>query len=779
MEVRGMNEHWQARWIWLETPETPSNIYLEARKEIQIEGCVKAANIHISANQEYILYINGNRIGQGPSPCDYRWQYFDTYKIADYLREGSNCIACVCYHIGQCQSTIGYERGPGGLVAQLEIETDQRTFVIGTDATWSMRRSPRWVPNAAQISRWGGFKEIYLAEREEYWMMADYDDSAWSRPSEGAAGGDPSGEFTRLLAREIPYLHREMKKPYEVVRVDHNMGSVVGVEESPTDAERFLLTFDASVPGSFPGALFDFEREVVGYPRLRLQAPEGGVLDIRYGESLDVEHVDTVILKAGLNEWSPFGRRAFRYLKLNFHACPSPIVMESIEMEVVHYPFPEAEAGKFKCSDPLLNQIWELGKYTVLMNSQEHLEDCPWREKALWIVDELIMAKVIYHLYGDTRLVRKSLLQGVRIQMENGAIPATGPEANTAIFPDFCIYWLLAACDYWKVSADASFIVQTHPHMEAVMRWLEDLEGDWELLQPPDEHSFVDWSPHIDRRGKVTALSCLYVKALTEMAHLARNFNWDDCSVRWEAKAMRVKAAIRELCWEPERGLFADSATDEGKSDKYSLQTNYMAVWCGVMNTEEAERFLDVYRHHPALPSIKSPFFQHFVLESMLCYGRMDEAIEVIRSYWGAMLRRGATTIWETFNPESPECTIPHRFQGNTPTYLRDDVPVSHCHGWGASPTYVLMQMLLGIDSINGLQNNVLYFRPSLADVEWAQGSVVIPGGAIEVSWRRNSDNSWECTIVAPAGIRVNIDLTDKSLLPIGSKQVYVNGILH
>lgn len=773
-----MDNKWNTQWIWLDTADLPMNIFLDARRIVEIEAPVKKGSIRISANQEYILYVNGHRIGQGPSPCDYRWQYYDTYEIGDYLREGRNTIACVCYHIGQSESTISYERGPGGLCVQLEIETAEGTVALGTDATWKIRRSPRWVPRVSQISRWGGFKEIYLADQEDDWLMAEYDDTAWSSPQIISEADNPGSPFTHMLPREIPYLHRQRVQAGAVVRIDANLGTIVGIEQLLNGAEGHArVQINAAIPGSFPGMMLDFGKEVVGYPQIRLRASSGGVLDIRYGESLDVEHVDTIVLKNGLNEWSSFGRRAFRYMQLNFHACPGLIELGQCELELVHYPF--AEEGTFTCSDPLLNRIWEAGKYTVLMNSQEHLEDCPWREKALWIVDEFIMAKVIYHLYSDTRLIRKSLLQGARIQKEDGAIPATGPESNQSVFPDFCMYWLLAVCDYWKNSSDERFILDVRSHVELALAWLKNQQDEDGLLLLPDEHCFIDWAPHIDRREKVTAASCLYVKVLRELTEIARSFGWMDLSALWGAQAEMTQEAIRTYCWEPNVGIFSDCVTSEGRSDKVSLQTNFMAVWCGIMTGEEAERFFELYNRQQELPVIKSPFFQHFLLESLYQHGKANEVLKVIRSYWGAMLQRGATTFWETFDPTTPGCTIPHRFQGNTPTYLRDDVPVSHCHGWGASPTYVLMQVLLGIDGMDRANDNgnVVKFRPRLADLDWARGAVVTPQGLIEIDWSRDANISWECKITAPPEIRLEIDLSDKTFLGIDSKQVYLNGM--
>lgn len=769
----------EATWIWSNDINGKYNHFVDFRRTFYADSQIRNGMIRLSANQEYRLFVNGTYVGMGPSPSDYRWQYADSYDITAYLHEGLNAIACVCYHIGICESTIAFERGPAGFWAELDVESENGRTSIVTDASWRVRQSPRWVQNTSRISRWGGFKEIYITGSEDEWREPAYDDSEWHFAEPTADAADGGAPLAQPIPREIPFLHRELLQPASLVRIDANKGMISGISTAADyRADRLSgTTIDASAPGSFPGLVFDFEREVVGYPYLRLTAPAGGAVDIRYGESLDVDHVDTILLKPGANDWTSFGRRAFRYMQLTFHACPEPVVLESCGIEHVRYPF--EEIGQFRCSDPLLNRIWEVGKETVLLNSQEHLEDCPWREKALWVADELVMAKVIYPLFGDTALVRKSLLQGARIQNADGSIPATGPESNPSVMPDFCAYWLLAVCDYWKYTKDEPFIKTVWPNIVKVFEWFgrhEDEHGLYHHREHAAGYSFVDWAPHIDRRERVTAISCVHRKALLGLAEIAAELELDDCGNAWTAKAEELKRAIRLHCWDEEQRGFVDCVTDGGKSELASLQTNVLAVWCDVMTYAEFIRYKEHQESRNAIVPVKSPFFQCFVLEMLAQNGAGEDFTNTIRSYWGEMLNRGATTWWETFDPASPACTVPHRFQGNTPTYLRDDVPVSHCHGWGAAPTNMLTQTVLGVDVLEDAGNGKIRLRPHVFDLEWAEGTAVSSYGRIGVSWKRENPHSWTCHVTLPESVGLEVEWGDEALRRIPNKTVYVNG---
>jgi hypothetical protein len=68
----------------------------------------------------------------------------------------------------------------------------------------------------------------------------------------------------------------------------------------------------------------------------------------------------------------------------------------------------------------------------------------------------------------------------------------------------------------------------------------------------------------------------------------------------------------------------------------------------GIMDAKEAnERCL-------AVDGAKgfSTFYGYYMLRAMALAGNYQGALDVIRTYWGAMLDVGATTFWEDFNME-------------------------------------------------------------------------------------------------------------------------------
>lgn len=745
-----MDHTWQAKWIWIDLPERTPNVYTEARTVFLIDSEVQSATLRISANQEYRLFVNGSFIGSGPSPSDNSWKYYDIYHVKSALKQGNNCIAILAYNFGNPEIVTEQRKGPGGLITQLDIRTVEGDITVSTDANWKCRRSPRWVHAVSRMHLWSGYKEIYLSEREDGWERTDYDDSKWEKAKIAAVANDPDSSWPRLIPREIPFLSRETIRPVSVLRVEKNYGSLQGAELLAEGANG-RMTIDASVPGSLPSVVYDFGAVKTGYPEIELNAPEGGVVQLSYGESLDLTLLDTFVLKKGVNRLSPFGRRAFRYVKLAVQGTPVPIMADFFRMQFVHYPF--QQEGSFACSDTLLNRIWEIGRYTTLVNSQDHLEDCPYREQALWVADAVIMAKVIYQTFGDTGLVRKCLLQGARIQNEDGSIPGTGPERNRFLLPDFNAYWFLGVYDYWRYSGDNAFLSELKDPIVRLIGWFHDQEDENGLFAGADRNGwwcFVDWADYIDKRDRVTAVSCLHYKMLRKAADMAAALGDIALSEVCTKRADRLYASIRKVLWVPEKRLFADCMTDDGLSDRFTYQTNFLAAWSGIMTDDETAYFLNDIFMKGACPELKGAFFYHIVLDVLFEQGYVEAALDIVRSYWGEMVSRGATTWWETFDPSSPDCTIPSPYLGNTPTYLSDHIPVSLCHGWGASPTYILTQRVLGIDVTN-ISDGEFEFRPCMGDLEWAKGTVPTSFGWIEAECVREMDGTIAVTLKHPA----------------------------
>ncbi|GIP27578.1 hypothetical protein J23TS9_27080 [Paenibacillus sp. J23TS9] len=755
-------EHWSANWIWAPDTASANNVYVEARTTFKINQPVESAMLRVSANQSYKLYINGMEVGRGPAPADLKWMSYDTYDAANDLREGVNVIALVAHNFGKDPIVTHQLQGPGGLICQLDLNEEDAsqgivTRSIASGSDWKCRRSPRWKEGVSRLHLWGGYREMIDMAEDDGWEEPEYDDSAWPFAVTVSEAEHPESVWPRLLPREIPFLQETWISPEAVVAAESYFGGILSPEGLLAEKRKYgmkAVEVDASVPGSYPQITYDFGKEVVGYPELEVYAEQGGVLQLYYGESLELALADTFLLRKGRNKLTPLGRRAFRFMKAAVMATPVPLQIERLELRFVHYPY--SGGGEFRCSDERLNRIWETGRYTTIVNSQNHFEDCPHREAALWVADSVIMAKVVYQTFSDTELIRKSLMQAARIQNPDGSIAGTGPQRNPFLLPDFCAHWLFGVSEYYLYTQDKAFLHEVWPYVEKLVSWFKAQEDESGLFANANRDSwwcFIDWTDDIERKDRVTAVSCFYYKFLITAALMAAELSESGTAAVFLEQAAALRLSIRHRLRVPGTFVFADCLTDEGLSTSITAQTNFAAAWSGVMEDGEAEAFIRDYYLQEQLPPIRGAFFQFIVLETLFSYGFAEQAITQIRSYWGEMLDRGATTWWETFDPSLPFVTTPSPYLGHTPTYLQDSIPVSLSHGWGASPTYLLSRELVGID-MSEAGTGAIAFHPTIVEgIDWAEATVPSAYGEIHARWEREADGRILFKAVLPADV--------------------------
>jgi putative membrane-bound dehydrogenase-like protein len=111
-----------ARWVWDQadgnsTEQTNEPRYL--RRTFELAGKAAKAELWITADNEYTVYVNGAKVGHGTE-----WSKVDRYDVARHLADGKNVLAIVARNHG----------GPAGVIARLLVVTaDKKSVLVGTD----------------------------------------------------------------------------------------------------------------------------------------------------------------------------------------------------------------------------------------------------------------------------------------------------------------------------------------------------------------------------------------------------------------------------------------------------------------------------------------------------------------------------------------------------------------------------------------------------------------------------------------------------------------------
>jgi len=483
--------------------------------------------------------------------------------------------------------------------------------------------------------------------------------------------------------------------------------------------------------------LYDFGRETFGY--LKVKGLKGNVR-IYYGESaeeaLDKEHCETLDV---LHEGESLSSKAFRYVYIEKEEDSS---YDEVLMDYEHAPHDLQHSGSFHCSDEELNRIWEVAAYTMDLTTREFFMDGIKRDRWTWSGDAIQSYLMNYYLRFDTECVKRTIRQ------LRGKDPVTS-HVNTIM--DYTFYWFISIDQYFQYTGDKAFLVEMQPRMQTLMDYVESrLNEDGMAEGKPDDWIFVDWTEFpMHKRDTLCFEQILLYRAYTAMVRpsfLARNM---DKMKKYVNKAVSVAKKTIETFWNEEKGAYMHAVEDGKMNEQITKFPNMMSLIMMYSTDERAQRILDNVMLNPDVPPITTPYMRFYELEALCRMGLQEKVLKEMKAYWGGMLREGATSFWEKYNPE--EKGIQHLSMYGRP-YGK-----SLCHAWGASPIYIIGKYFLGVrPAMPGYETYEI--RPVLGGLEWMEGEVPTPFGKISIKM-----NQQEVSVFSDGG---------KGTLILGDRQI-------
>jgi alpha-L-rhamnosidase len=550
-----------------------------------------------------------------------------------------------------------------------------------------------------------------------------------------------------------------------------------------TEPEQLLRFADGNCvirtqSGTDVSVLLDFGRILTGRPRIQLDARGGEAVEIACCERLPGEwdaagpaidaritpvsflggdqHVCRYIARPGAQVFETFEWCAIRWMQLTVRDAPAGLRIRGLGASFTHYPV--EERGKFSCSDPFLDELWSTGAYTLMLCMHDAWEDCPSREQRQWLGDATVESLAGHAAFGPcvAPLNAKFLLQAAESQRPDGLTQMFAPGdhgTDRVVIPDWTLQWILNAGDHYRLTGDSATVDAIFPSILKALAWFERLLDEHGLISDMPDWHFMDWAD-LGRCGEAAALNAQLAGTFEVAAQLAEISGWQREAQRLRARARRIATALNDRHWDERRGVYVDVV--ESKTGAQQLKVSQhanaaIALWTDPP-PERIRRALDrITESHrltftaarPIAPRgdtldpehgvvVANTFYAHFVYEALCKHGRLKDALRMMRERFGPMLRRGATTLWESFEPSA-----------------------SLCHGFSASPTYQLSRHVLGVAPAEpGFA--AVDFSPDLADLEFARGVFPTIVGDIEVELVRN-DGGFEARVRAPEHVRVHV----------------------
>ncbi|OPX25603.1 MAG: hypothetical protein DRP97_06765 [Candidatus Latescibacterota bacterium] len=555
-------------------------------------------------------------------------------------------------------------------------------------------------------------------------------------------------------------------RPYDGVAERMTWDRLICLQEihsplpTPHSPMPLPLRVDEWSEGGDAYLVVDFGQEVVGFPRIEVEAPAGTIVDMGYSELLEdglvrpyrnkVRYADRYITRAGRQVFETFGMRGFRYMMLTFRGMKGPVWVHDVGVNFSTYPV--AHRGAFECSDERLNKIWDVGRTTVQLCMHDAYEDCPWREQAQWWGDARVEALVNYYAFGDAKLMARGLRQIAQSQRADGLTQGMVPGGDREWWvPSFSLIWVISLWEYVLYTGDENLVHELYPNVQRLLSWFDRQTGDRGLLEEAPGWIFTDWAD-IDSAGEIAALNGFYVGALEAASELSRIVRNEASAARYKGRANAVRTDFTLYLWSEEKGVYTDGIG----SDRVSQHVNVLAALYDIAGKEKRDGiFRAIFEDGSEVVQIGSPYFMFYALDALYRSRRSDQAMAIIRKRWGEMLDAGATTWWEQFNPKN-----------------------SWCHGWSAGPTYFLSTEVLGVKPrAPGFRR--FEVKPGIGDLQWAQGVMPTVRGDIPVSWKRD-EGTFHLKVTVPKGCKAEVAIPKANFghprILLGGKAVWENG---
>ena len=219
-------------------------------------------------------------------------------------------------------------------------------------------------------------------------------------------------------------------------------------------------------------------------------------------------------------------------------------------------------------------------------------------------------------------------------------------------------------------------------------------------------------------------MQLLLAKSLESMAQSARIAGDLSYADKCQKLSGGIKQKIFDVFWSEKKNAFVHNRKNGIVSETVTRYANMFAILFDYVDAEKKQSIKNNVILNDEILKITTPYMKFYELASLCEIGEKEKAVEFVKKYWGGMLKLGATSVWEAFDPD----------QSGDEHYAMYGRPFgkSLCHAWGANPVYLFGKYLLGVKPTSpGYQSYLI--EPSLAGLAWIKGKVPTPNGNVEV----------------------------------------------
>ena len=652
--IRGKMPHrWQAKWIDPELPHDP-----EVKQPASCLRCrftvVSTENtwLYITCHGLYIASINGKRVGDfvlAPGTGDYHQRLtVQCYDVSDLLKAGENEIT-VMLGDGWYRGSVGidglwnYYGEDIALLCQLEIGG---TPVLCSDGNW-------------EATQQGPIRENDLQQGEAY--------DARMEKMTGWHG---------VTVRDFGYNNLATTESVPILEQERFPGKLMKTPNGET--------------------VIDFGQNLAGYTELRVTAKAGQKITLWHGETLDengnftqsnfdpgerskhggIPQKVEYICKDGLNNYQPhFCIFGFRYAKVE-----TEIELKDASFNAIAVYSRMPQTGFFACGNADVNRLFQNSLWSMRSNFCDIPTDCPTRERAGWTGDAGVFAPTAVYLMDCLPVLRKWLGECRLAQREDGLVQNIAPVNNagsmisnmlqgSAGWGDACV---LVPWTLYEAYGDKTILEENYDMM---CRWLEfcsrrsletrpqNQNNPWKEYLVDQGFHFGEWcQPDIDNTeamkrsmmvGAPEVATAYCFKSATLLSRIARVLGKDRDAEKYEEISENIRKAWRFTCTQDGK-IVSDRQCDYVRPIAFGLLTGDEAQAAA----DDLNQLVEQNRYHLNTGFLSTPDLCRVLAD----HGHVDTAYKLLLQEdcpgWLYAVKKGATTIWETWDGVRPDGTV-------------------------------------------------------------------------------------------------------------------------
>ena len=726
---------WKAQWITSASASERDLAIVHFRKTINLAAQPAHFVVNVSADNQFVLYVNGHRVGSGPSRADLAHWRYETYELAPFLVKGSNVLAATVWNFG-AHAAVAQMGDRIGFVLHGNSEEER---IADTNSTWDAEQATGIDILPADVG------DFYYAAEPGITLDASKFDWSWNAASPehqeswskavplsaGALRGQSDAPNSwQLVADPLPPMEMKLEPAGTVVRAI----GIPAPSEFPNAAFTIPMHTNASV-------LLDIGHLTTAYPAL-IASGLGATIRLTYAEALldkddekgnrneiEGKHilglVDEFLPGSTSHEFMPLSWRTWRYLQIDVQTKDQPVTIEGMRSWFTAYPF--TEKASFQSDDTSLVPIWQIGWRTARLDAHDTYMDTPYWERLQYIGDTRLQALISYTVAGDDRLGRQAIEAFNDSRIPDGLTQSRYPSSLVQMIPTFSLLWVGMVHDFYMYRDDPEFVRRQIPGTRAVLDW-------WLRRQRPDGlvgriewWPFVDWGkdfeggvPPQDESGGSSVLTLQFIEALRYAAELEDAYADRHMAEDYRRAADRAAQGIRKTCWNQQYGLLADTPSQK----HFSQHANILGIWLNVISADQHKRVLTKilsasdpgFTATGPVPAMTAAtyYFRFYLARALEQAGMADDYLRLLKP-WHDMVALGLTT-WA----ESPEPTR------------------SDSHAWSAHPNYDLLTIVAGIHPKSAGFGKVL-IEPHLGGLKQVHATLATTKGLVAVQYARGT----------------------------------------